>query len=51
MSRAETGTARLTVRDGGDEYHLCLQCAQFFLVQGVEQLRLRLAGADSLANI
>ncbi len=49
--RIERGTARLTIRDEHDEHHLCLQCARTFLVQGAEQLRLLLDGADRLSNI
>jgi hypothetical protein len=49
--RIERGTARLTIRDEHDEHHLCLQCARTFLVQGAEQLRLLLAGADRLSSI
>jgi len=51
VHRIERGSVRLTIRDEDDEHHLCLQCAKFLLVQGAEQLRFLLTGADRLSNI
>lgn len=44
----ESGMARLTIRDNGEEHHYCLQCARTLLTQSAEQLQLLQTGADQL---